>query len=152
MLFIIKSLSLFSSKSHDGDKFIPAPPSSPLRKQELENLKWVSKQNDLQCICWNKHIVFNLSSVNIINYINVKCEANFSILWQTPLVRMYFLQINWIRFVNILLGIFASKFTRKVGPHFLYVFGKVLVSRLCWTYKWVGKCFFLLFSERVCIR
>ncbi|XP_020927208.1 CCR4-NOT transcription complex subunit 10 isoform X6 [Sus scrofa] len=28
-----------SSKSHDGDKFIPAPPSSPLRKQELENLK-----------------------------------------------------------------------------------------------------------------
>ncbi|KAK7816853.1 hypothetical protein U0070_021650 [Myodes glareolus] len=27
-----------SSKSHDGDKFIPAPPSSPLRKQELENL------------------------------------------------------------------------------------------------------------------
>uniref|UniRef100_A0A8C0WXJ4 CCR4-NOT transcription complex subunit 10 n=1 Tax=Castor canadensis TaxID=51338 RepID=A0A8C0WXJ4_CASCN len=27
------------SKSHDGDKFIPAPPSSPLRKQELENLK-----------------------------------------------------------------------------------------------------------------
>lgn len=29
----------FSSKSHDGDKFIPAPPSSPLRKQELENLK-----------------------------------------------------------------------------------------------------------------
>ncbi|EPQ14479.1 CCR4-NOT transcription complex subunit 10 isoform X11 [Myotis myotis] len=28
-----------SSKSHEGDKFIPAPPSSPLRKQELENLK-----------------------------------------------------------------------------------------------------------------
>ncbi|XP_027728118.1 CCR4-NOT transcription complex subunit 10 isoform X3 [Vombatus ursinus] len=28
-----------SSKSHDGDKFIPAPPSSPLRKQELENLR-----------------------------------------------------------------------------------------------------------------
>lgn len=28
-----------SSKSHDGDKLIPAPPSSPLRKQELENLK-----------------------------------------------------------------------------------------------------------------
>ncbi|XP_048651454.1 CCR4-NOT transcription complex subunit 10 isoform X5 [Marmota marmota marmota] len=28
-----------SSKSHDGDKFIAAPPSSPLRKQELENLK-----------------------------------------------------------------------------------------------------------------
>ncbi|XP_066861939.1 CCR4-NOT transcription complex subunit 10 isoform X3 [Kogia breviceps] len=28
-----------SSKSHDGDKCIPAPPSSPLRKQELENLK-----------------------------------------------------------------------------------------------------------------
>ncbi|XP_023608710.1 CCR4-NOT transcription complex subunit 10 isoform X2 [Myotis lucifugus] len=27
------------SKSHEGDKFIPAPPSSPLRKQELENLK-----------------------------------------------------------------------------------------------------------------
>ncbi|XP_056656364.1 CCR4-NOT transcription complex subunit 10 isoform X7 [Monodelphis domestica] len=27
------------SKSHDGDKFIPAPPSSPLRKQELENLR-----------------------------------------------------------------------------------------------------------------
>ncbi|XP_036188757.1 CCR4-NOT transcription complex subunit 10 isoform X10 [Myotis myotis] len=27
-----------SSKSHEGDKFIPAPPSSPLRKQELENL------------------------------------------------------------------------------------------------------------------
>ncbi|XP_044893848.1 CCR4-NOT transcription complex subunit 10 isoform X4 [Felis catus] len=30
-----------SSKSHDGDKFIPAPPSSPLRKQELENLKFL---------------------------------------------------------------------------------------------------------------
>ncbi|XP_044861771.1 CCR4-NOT transcription complex subunit 10 isoform X1 [Mauremys mutica] len=29
----------FSSKSHEGDKFIPAPPSSPLRKQELENLR-----------------------------------------------------------------------------------------------------------------
>ncbi|XP_044275081.1 CCR4-NOT transcription complex subunit 10 [Varanus komodoensis] len=28
-----------SSKSHDGDKFVPAPPSSPLRKQELENLR-----------------------------------------------------------------------------------------------------------------
>ncbi|KAM6177038.1 CCR4-NOT transcription complex subunit 10 isoform 3-T3 [Erethizon dorsatum] len=30
-----------SSKSHDGDKLIPAPPSSPLRKQELENLKFL---------------------------------------------------------------------------------------------------------------
>uniref|UniRef100_A0A8C5YHQ3 CCR4-NOT transcription complex subunit 10 n=1 Tax=Microcebus murinus TaxID=30608 RepID=A0A8C5YHQ3_MICMU len=30
-----------SSKSHDGDKFIPAPPSSPLRRQELENLKFL---------------------------------------------------------------------------------------------------------------
>ncbi|KAM9164309.1 CCR4-NOT transcription complex subunit 10 isoform 1-T2 [Pangshura tecta] len=29
----------FSSKSHEGDKFIPVPPSSPLRKQELENLR-----------------------------------------------------------------------------------------------------------------
>ncbi|XP_043922578.1 CCR4-NOT transcription complex subunit 10 [Protopterus annectens] len=28
-----------SSKSHEGDKFISAPPSSPLRKQELENLR-----------------------------------------------------------------------------------------------------------------
>uniref|UniRef100_A0A0K8S1P1 CCR4-NOT transcription complex subunit 10 n=1 Tax=Crotalus horridus TaxID=35024 RepID=A0A0K8S1P1_CROHD len=28
-----------SSKNHEGDKFIPAPPSSPLRKQELENLR-----------------------------------------------------------------------------------------------------------------
>ncbi|XP_054240667.1 CCR4-NOT transcription complex subunit 10 isoform X2 [Indicator indicator] len=28
-----------SSKSHDGDKFIAAPPSSPLKKQELENLR-----------------------------------------------------------------------------------------------------------------
>ncbi|XP_013908283.1 PREDICTED: CCR4-NOT transcription complex subunit 10 [Thamnophis sirtalis] len=28
-----------NSKSHEGDKFIPAPPSSPLRKQELENLR-----------------------------------------------------------------------------------------------------------------
>ncbi|XP_026573536.1 CCR4-NOT transcription complex subunit 10 isoform X1 [Pseudonaja textilis] len=28
-----------SSKSHEGDRFIPAPPSSPLRKQELENLR-----------------------------------------------------------------------------------------------------------------
>ncbi|XP_034259917.1 CCR4-NOT transcription complex subunit 10 isoform X2 [Pantherophis guttatus] len=27
------------TKSHEGDKFIPAPPSSPLRKQELENLR-----------------------------------------------------------------------------------------------------------------
>ncbi|XP_064410973.1 CCR4-NOT transcription complex subunit 10 isoform X1 [Latimeria chalumnae] len=27
------------SKGHEGDKFIPAPPSSPLRKQELENLR-----------------------------------------------------------------------------------------------------------------
>jgi len=32
-------LSVADSKSHDGDKCIPAPPSSPLRKQELENLK-----------------------------------------------------------------------------------------------------------------
>ncbi|XP_032717190.1 CCR4-NOT transcription complex subunit 10 isoform X4 [Lontra canadensis] len=31
--------TVYNSKSHDGDKFIPAPPSSPLRKQELENLK-----------------------------------------------------------------------------------------------------------------
>ncbi|XP_030061873.1 CCR4-NOT transcription complex subunit 10 isoform X1 [Microcaecilia unicolor] len=28
-----------SSKSHEGDKFSSAPPSSPLRKQELENLR-----------------------------------------------------------------------------------------------------------------
>ncbi|XP_077772473.1 CCR4-NOT transcription complex subunit 10 isoform X1 [Podarcis muralis] len=28
-----------SSKSHEGDKFVPAPPSSPLKKQELENLR-----------------------------------------------------------------------------------------------------------------
>uniref|UniRef100_A0A0B8RRD0 CCR4-NOT transcription complex subunit 10 n=1 Tax=Philothamnus irregularis TaxID=1899461 RepID=A0A0B8RRD0_9SAUR len=28
-----------TSKSHEGDKFIPALPSSPLRKQELENLR-----------------------------------------------------------------------------------------------------------------
>ncbi|XP_070583404.1 CCR4-NOT transcription complex subunit 10 isoform X2 [Erythrolamprus reginae] len=27
------------NKSHEGDKFIPAPPSSPLRKPELENLR-----------------------------------------------------------------------------------------------------------------
>ncbi|XP_060136637.1 CCR4-NOT transcription complex subunit 10 isoform X4 [Zootoca vivipara] len=27
------------SKSHEGDKFVPAPPSSPLKKQELENLR-----------------------------------------------------------------------------------------------------------------
>ncbi|XP_054585784.1 CCR4-NOT transcription complex subunit 10 isoform X5 [Eptesicus fuscus] len=31
--------TVYNSKSHEGDKFIPAPPSSPLRKQELENLK-----------------------------------------------------------------------------------------------------------------
>uniref|UniRef100_A0A452I514 CCR4-NOT transcription complex subunit 10 n=1 Tax=Gopherus agassizii TaxID=38772 RepID=A0A452I514_9SAUR len=30
---------VYNSKSHEGDKFIPAPPSSPLRKQELENLR-----------------------------------------------------------------------------------------------------------------
>ncbi|XP_053570234.1 CCR4-NOT transcription complex subunit 10 [Bombina bombina] len=28
-----------SNKSHDGDKFISAPPSSPLRRQELESLR-----------------------------------------------------------------------------------------------------------------
>ncbi|XP_075443150.1 CCR4-NOT transcription complex subunit 10 isoform X1 [Ascaphus truei] len=28
-----------SNKNQEGDKFIPAPPSSPLRKQELENLR-----------------------------------------------------------------------------------------------------------------
>ncbi|KAG8442894.1 hypothetical protein GDO86_011632 [Hymenochirus boettgeri] len=28
-----------SNKSHEGDKFIPAPPSSPLRRQEVENLR-----------------------------------------------------------------------------------------------------------------
>ncbi|KAH0627302.1 hypothetical protein JD844_002837 [Phrynosoma platyrhinos] len=28
-----------SSKGHEGDKCVPAPPSSPLRKQELENLR-----------------------------------------------------------------------------------------------------------------
>ncbi|RXM96496.1 CCR4-NOT transcription complex subunit 10 [Acipenser ruthenus] len=28
-----------SGKGHEGDKFIPSPPSSPLRKQELENLR-----------------------------------------------------------------------------------------------------------------
>uniref|UniRef100_A0A8C0AWQ4 CCR4-NOT transcription complex subunit 10 n=1 Tax=Buteo japonicus TaxID=224669 RepID=A0A8C0AWQ4_9AVES len=28
-----------SNKSHEGDKFIAAPPSSPLKKQELENLR-----------------------------------------------------------------------------------------------------------------
>ncbi|XP_003215704.1 CCR4-NOT transcription complex subunit 10 isoform X1 [Anolis carolinensis] len=28
-----------SNKSHEGDKCVPAPPSSPLRKQELENLR-----------------------------------------------------------------------------------------------------------------
>ncbi|XP_074844434.1 CCR4-NOT transcription complex subunit 10 isoform X2 [Carettochelys insculpta] len=30
---------VYNNKSHEGDKFIPAPPSSPLRKQELENLR-----------------------------------------------------------------------------------------------------------------
>ncbi|KAL7976754.1 hypothetical protein Chor_008703 [Crotalus horridus] len=30
---------VYNSKNHEGDKFIPAPPSSPLRKQELENLR-----------------------------------------------------------------------------------------------------------------
>ncbi|XP_072009661.1 CCR4-NOT transcription complex subunit 10 isoform X2 [Engystomops pustulosus] len=28
-----------SNKSHEGDKFLPAPPSSPLKRQELENLR-----------------------------------------------------------------------------------------------------------------
>ncbi|KAM3928666.1 CCR4-NOT transcription complex subunit 10 isoform 2-T2 [Leptodactylus fuscus] len=27
------------SKNHEGDKFLPAPPSSPLKRQELENLR-----------------------------------------------------------------------------------------------------------------
>ncbi|NXF87475.1 CNO10 protein, partial [Eubucco bourcierii] len=31
-----------SNKSHEGDKFIAAPPSSPLKKQELENLRQVN--------------------------------------------------------------------------------------------------------------
>ncbi|XP_068791620.1 CCR4-NOT transcription complex subunit 10 isoform X3 [Struthio camelus] len=30
-----------SNKSHEGDKFIAAPPSSPLKKQELENLRFL---------------------------------------------------------------------------------------------------------------
>lgn len=29
----------YSGKSQEGDKFIPAAPSSPLRKQEVENLR-----------------------------------------------------------------------------------------------------------------
>ncbi|XP_063778373.1 CCR4-NOT transcription complex subunit 10 isoform X2 [Pseudophryne corroboree] len=28
-----------SSKNHEGEKFLPAPPSSPLKRQELENLR-----------------------------------------------------------------------------------------------------------------
>nr|XP_021137143.1 CCR4-NOT transcription complex subunit 10 [Columba livia] len=30
---------VYNNKSHEGDKFIAAPPSSPLKKQELENLR-----------------------------------------------------------------------------------------------------------------
>ncbi|XP_042748468.1 CCR4-NOT transcription complex subunit 10 isoform X1 [Lagopus leucura] len=33
-----------SNKSHEGDKFIAAPPSSPLKKQELENLRQVKNK------------------------------------------------------------------------------------------------------------
>ncbi|NXR15497.1 CNO10 protein, partial [Semnornis frantzii] len=40
-----------SNKSHEGDKFIAAPPSSPLKKQELENLRQVNniKYSPLNC-------------------------------------------------------------------------------------------------------
>nr|XP_020655141.1 CCR4-NOT transcription complex subunit 10 isoform X2 [Pogona vitticeps] len=31
--------TVYNGKSLEGDKFVPAPPSSPLRKQELENLR-----------------------------------------------------------------------------------------------------------------
>uniref|UniRef100_A0A8C9VGT1 CCR4-NOT transcription complex subunit 10 n=1 Tax=Scleropages formosus TaxID=113540 RepID=A0A8C9VGT1_SCLFO len=31
--------TVYSGKGQDGDKFVPAPPSSPLKKQELENLR-----------------------------------------------------------------------------------------------------------------
>uniref|UniRef100_A0A8D2J7U1 CCR4-NOT transcription complex subunit 10 n=1 Tax=Varanus komodoensis TaxID=61221 RepID=A0A8D2J7U1_VARKO len=39
LLWVGNQTSGWISKSHDGDKFVPAPPSSPLRKQELENLR-----------------------------------------------------------------------------------------------------------------
>ncbi|XP_041421401.1 CCR4-NOT transcription complex subunit 10-A isoform X5 [Xenopus laevis] len=34
-----ESSEVCSNKSHEGDKFIPAPPSSPLKRQEVENLR-----------------------------------------------------------------------------------------------------------------
>ncbi|KAM3928665.1 CCR4-NOT transcription complex subunit 10 isoform 1-T1 [Leptodactylus fuscus] len=34
-----ESTEACSSKNHEGDKFLPAPPSSPLKRQELENLR-----------------------------------------------------------------------------------------------------------------
>ncbi|KAE8596800.1 hypothetical protein XENTR_v10016243 [Xenopus tropicalis] len=34
-----ESSDVCSNKNHEGDKFIPAPPSSPLRRQEVENLR-----------------------------------------------------------------------------------------------------------------
>lgn len=42
MLIIIIHCFYSSNKSHEGDKFIAAPPSSPLKKQELENLRQVN--------------------------------------------------------------------------------------------------------------
>ncbi|XP_066441839.1 CCR4-NOT transcription complex subunit 10 [Eleutherodactylus coqui] len=34
-----ESTEACSNKNHEGDKFLPAPPSSPLKRQELENLR-----------------------------------------------------------------------------------------------------------------
>ncbi|OXB70748.1 UNVERIFIED_CONTAM: hypothetical protein H355_014400 [Colinus virginianus] len=36
-----------SNKSHEGDKFIAAPPSSPLKKQELENLRQMAVAEEI---------------------------------------------------------------------------------------------------------
>ncbi|CAJ0961722.1 unnamed protein product [Ranitomeya imitator] len=35
-----ESTEACSNKNHEGDKFLPAPPSAPLKRQELENLRY----------------------------------------------------------------------------------------------------------------
>lgn len=43
-----------SGKTQEGDKFIPAAPSSPLRKQEVENLRWGYRR-----LFWNLLLTHN---------------------------------------------------------------------------------------------
>lgn len=55
-----------SNKSHEGDKFIAAPPSSPLKKQELENLRQVNNKKYSQLnetplkLCYDSGVITSL--------------------------------------------------------------------------------------------